>query len=285
MVFGNLSFDSGAGVAFTRNPWTGTKDLLIDFRFGSQGEDVVSGTRPAVTQSDLAETMPDVYREILQIGSQLEREYRDMQDLEFTVQEGRLFILQSRTGKRSPLADLKIVVELCDEGIISRQEALARVRKIPVDALEIQEILPDSPPVAQGVSASSGVAGGTIAFSVERALADCGAGPVILVRETADPDDIAGLEASAGLLTARGSRTSHAAVVARHLGKVCIVSCSGLQIDSERHRGTIGGIPVREGDTISLDGTSGAVYRGSVKVIRQKPDGLLARVREWESAG
>jgi pyruvate, orthophosphate dikinase len=283
MVYGNLGAGSGAGVAFTRNPWTGTKDLLIDFRFGAQGEDVVSGARSAITQMQLAEILPDVYREILQIGARLEEQYRDMQDLEFTVQEGRLFILQSRTGKRSPPADLRIIVELCEEGIIGRQEAWERAKKIPAESLELQEVRSDAPPIAHGISASGGVAQGSIAFSAERAILDRVAGPVILVREAATPDDIAGIEASAGILTARGARTSHAAVVARHMGKVCVVNCTDLHIDPARHRCTIGGFPFREGDTISIDGTSGAVFGGTVQVVRQRPEELLAKVRQWES--
>jgi len=282
MVFGNFSATSGSGVAFTRNPWTGIKELLIDFRFASQGEDVVSGARSAITQAELAELLPDVYREILQIGARLEEHYRDMQDLEFTVQEGRLFILQCRTGKRSPLAELRIVVELCEGGIIGRQELLERVKKIPVESLELQTVLSDSPPIAYGISASGGVAQGSIAFSVERAVLDSQTGPVILVRETATPDDIAGIVVSAGILTARGARTSHAAVVARHRGKVCVVNCTDLNIEPAQHRCTIKDISFHEGDILSLDGNSGAVFKGPVQVIRQLPEDLLEKVRQWK---
>jgi len=280
MVFGNLGASSGAGVAFTRNPWTGIKDLLIDFRFGAQGEDVVSGARSAITQVQLAGLLPDVYREILQIGARLEEHYRDMQDLEFTIQEGRLFILQCRTGKRSPLAEFRIVIELCEEGILSWQEAQERINKIATESLELQEVRSDSPPAAYGISASGGVAQGSIAFSAERAVMDRDKGPIILVRDTATPDDIAGIDASAGILTARGARTSHAAVVARQMGKVCIVNCTDLHIEPARHRCTIREFSFHEGDVISLDGNSGAVFKGPVQVIRQKPEELLAKLRQ-----
>jgi pyruvate,orthophosphate dikinase len=282
MVFGNMGASSGAGVAFTRNPWTGVKDLLIDFRFGAQGEDVVSGECSATTQNELAEVMPEVYRELLQIAARLETHFCDMQDIEFTVQEGRLFLLQSRSGKRAPLAALRIAVELCESGIISHAEAIERLKTINPDTIIIQTVLADEPPLAVGISASGGVAYGTIAFSSERAEEDALRGPVILVRETASPDDIAGIDAAAGLLTSRGARTSHAAVVARQMGKVCVVNCTDLLIDAQKHRCTIGNAKLREGDIISIDGDNGAVYRGRVGIKTGRPDDLIAIVRRWQ---
>jgi pyruvate,orthophosphate dikinase len=281
MVFGNMGFSSGAGVAFTRNPWTGEKELLIDFRSGAQGEDVVSGALSASPMEDLADRLPEVYRELLQTGSRLEEHFCDMQDIEFTVQEGRLFILQTRSGKRSPLADLKISVDLCQEGIITKEEVLKRLQGIELDAIESQSVHSANPPIAYGVSASGGVAAGSIAFSADRAVQDKVKGDVILVRETASPDDINGIDASAGILTAHGARTSHAAVVARQMGKVCVVNCADLVIESGKHRCDINGFSFREGDIISIDGNSGAIYNGKVEIVHQKPDDLIAVVRQW----
>lgn len=278
MVFGNISAMSGAGVAFTRNPWTGKKEVLVDFRFGAQGEDVVSGSRSASTQADLVAVLPDVYHELLQISSRVENAFGDMQDLEFTVQDGRLYILQTRSGKRSALADLQIALDLYSDGIISRTEACRRISTIDPATIELSTIQSDETPLARGISASGGVAQGTIAFSAEAAALDSSRGPVILVRETASPDDIAGIEVSAGILTARGARTSHAAVVARQMGKVCIVNCSALRIEPSRHRCVIGDVTLREGDIISLDGNTGEIYRGKVEVIRKKPEDLFRKI-------
>ena len=283
MVFGNMGSSSGAGVAFTRNPWSGTKELLADFRFGAQGEDVVSGSRSASTQAELAERLPEVYRELLQIGSRLEEHFHDMQDIEFTVQEGRLFILQNRAGRRSPLAALRIAVELCQDGIITQEEALGRLDGIDPGAIELQSVHAAEPPVAYGISASGGVATGSISFSAERAVRDSVDGRVILVRETASPDDITGIDASAGILTAHGARTSHAAVVARQMGKVCVVNCTDLTIEPGKHRCSIRESVFHEGDLISIDGNSGAVYRGKVDIVRQKPDDLIATIERWRT--
>ena len=268
MVFGNMGASSGAGVAFTRNPWTGAKEPLIDFKFGAQGEEVVSGARSAALQAELADRLPEVYRDLLQTGTRIEEHFRDMQDIEFTVQEGRLFILQTRSGKRSPLASLRIAVELERDRLIPADEALKRLDGIDLDAIEVQSVRSDAPPITHGVSASGGVATGAIALSADRAVQESAKGSVILVREMAVPDDINGIAASTGILTAHGARTSHAAVVARQMGKVCVVNCTDLVIEQERHRCTIDGIAFHEGDVISIDGNSGAVYRGSVEIVR-----------------
>jgi pyruvate, orthophosphate dikinase len=283
MVFGNMGASSGAGVAFTRNPWTGSKNVLIDFRFGAQGEDVVSGDRGAIMQDELAQVMPDVYSDLVQMCQRLEAHFGDMQDIEFTVQEGKLYLLQTRSGKRSPYAALHIAVDLFDEGILSEQKALALLKNIDLDAIEIQAISSQQQPIGQGISASGGVAQGMVAFTPKRAESDAKSGPVILVRETASPDDIIGIDVASGILTALGARTSHAAVVARQLGKVCVVNCTGLVIEAQRHRCTIGGTLVREGDIISIDGNTGSVYRGRVNVVSWRPADLIARVRQWET--
>lgn len=284
MVFGNMGMHSGAGVAFTRNPWTGKKELLLDFKFGAQGEDVVSGNQSATTQNDLKNAMPDMYQNLVSIGNQLERHFRDMQDMEFTIQEGHLYILQSRSGKRAPLAELRIAVDLCNEGVISKQDALAIVAGIDLEHLVIERINTNDIPVASGLSASGGVVCGKIAFTTEAAELLAKDGPVILIRDTPSPDDIPGIKAAAGLLTSRGARTSHAAVVARQLGKVCVVDCSDLEIDMEHHRCRMTGREFREGDTITLDGTNGAVYAGCAEIIRKPPEDLIAVIEEWKKA-
>ena len=236
-----------------------------------------------MTQADIIHVMPDVYRELLQIAQRLETHFRDMQDLEFTVQERKLYLLQSRPGKRAPLAALQVAVDLCDEGLISPPEALERLNTIDLASIGIQTVQADEPPIGTGISASGGVAQGTIALSSVRAEKDADVGPVILVRETASPDDIAGIDRSAGILTARGARTSHAAVVARQLGKVCVVNCTALSIDPGRHRCTIGTVTLHEGDFISIDGNTGAVYRGRVRILSKRPDDLIAKIRQWQT--
>ncbi len=282
MVFGNMGASSGAGVAFTRNPWTGSRDLLVDFRFGGQGEDVVSGDREAMTQDELKQVIPDVFSELVRTCRLLETRFGDMQDLEFTVQEGKLFLLQSRAGKRAPLAALRIAVDLADEGVILQETAARLLDGIDLDAIEIQTLSSTGQPLGRGISASGGIACGTIALTPERAGRDYGSGPVILVRETASPDDIAGIDVCTGLLTARGARTSHAAVVARQLGKVCVVNCTDLVLDIPRHRCTIHNVTLREGEMISLDGNTGAVYKGQVTVRSERPSVMIATVKSWQ---
>jgi len=283
MVFGNMGARSGAGVAFTRNPWLGTGDLLLDFKFGAQGEDVVSGEQSAATQAEFARAMPEVFHTLAEIGKKLELHYRDMQDLEFTVEEGKLFVLQTRSGKRSPYAALKIAVSMCQEGIITPSDVSWMLREVDLDAIRVQTVKPGDYPIAVGIPASGGVATGMIAFSGERAEVEAGEGnPVILVRETASPDDLPGISAARGLLTVRGARTSHAAVVARQMGKICVVQCEGLVIDTSRKRCTISGHELRDGSVISIDGNSGNVYIGAVEWYEERPEELISIVREWE---
>lgn len=283
MVFGNMGLNSGAGVAFTRNPWSGENEPVIDFKFGAQGEDVVSGTHSVTTQGEMKDTMPSMYEEICRIGKLLESHLLDMQDLEFTVQEGKLFILQSRNGKRSPLAALRISVDMWREGMISPGVALSHLDGIDLDAISVQHVLTRDYPIGTGISASGGVASGTAVFSAERAITDSCNGPVILVRETASPDDIEGIQVASGLLTAKGARTSHAAVVARQMGKVCIVNCNGLEIDLLHHKCLLGGQQIREGDVISLDGDSGLVYSGVVGIYHEKPLDLIKIASSWKA--
>jgi len=283
MVFGNMGSRSGAGVAFTRNPWQGTGGLLVDFKFGAQGEDVVSGNQSAASPAEFRNAMPEVYRELEEIGKKLELHYRDMQDLEFTVQEGNLYILQTRSGTRSPFAALTIAVNLCKEGIITPSDVIWMLREIDLDSIAVQRVASRDYPVAVGIPASGGVASGSIALSGEHAEREAAEGhEVILVRETASSDDLPGIAAAKGLLTMRGARTSHAAVVARQMGKICVVNCTGLEIDRTRKRCSLSGQELREGEVISIDGNSGNVYIGSVEFIEDKPMDLIALVRSWE---
>ena len=283
MVFGNMGLDSGAGVAFTRNPWNGENVPVVDFKFGAQGEDVVSGAQSATTQNDLCRSMPQVYAELVQTGKTLEEHFADMQDLEFTVQEGRLFILQSRNGKRSPLSALRIAVDMWREGIISAETALSHLEGLDIESIRVESVSTEDYPIATGISASGGVATGSVVFTPEQAVRYSAHGPVILVRETASPGDIDGIRVASALLTARGTRTSHAAVVARQLGKVCIVNCRGLEPDPVHPRCHLGGQIFRVGDTITLDGDSGQVYAGVVSTTYEQPLDLLDIVRSWKS--
>lgn len=283
MVFGNMGALSGAGVAFTRNPWLGTDGLLLDFKFGAQGEDVVSGEQAAADPAAFREIMPGVYADLEQAGKSLELLYKDMQDIEFTVQEGNLYLLQTRPGKRSPYAALRIAVGLCQEGIVTPPDAVRMLREIDLDAITLQKVISRDYPVAIGIPASGGVATGSIALSGDRAEDDAAGGKgVILVRETASPDDLPGIGAARGLLTMRGARTSHAAVVARQMGKVCVVNCTNLEIDLDRRRCRLSRTELREGEVISIDGNSGNIYLGSVECLEERPLELVGLIRSWE---
>lgn len=282
MVFGNMGMNSGAGIAFTRNPWTGEKLPVVDFRFSAQGEDVVSGSKAGTSGIELKAALPAVYRELEEIGGKLEAHFKDMQDMEFTVEEGKLYVLQSRNGKRSPMAALRIAVDLEKEGIVSAYEALKMLEGIDLESISVQKIRTDNLPLAKGESASSGVAAGKIVFSSEKAKGYASGEAVILVREIPSPDDISGIYASAGLLTASGARTAHAAVVARQMGKVCIVNCRELQLYSRGRKCRIGEKEFLEGDVITLDGTNGAVYEGEIEVQLEKPVELLEIVEVWK---
>lgn len=281
MVFGNLDAASGAGVAFTRNPWNGEPELTLDFRSGAQGEEVVSGEQTGLDQVNFARVLPGQSASLQAIGGLLERHYRDMQDIEFTIQAGQLFILQSRNGKRTPLATLRIAVDLVNEEVIDVIEGGRRLADLELDAIRVRRVATAAAPIAYGTPASGGVASGAIVFSAERAEQDALERAVILVRPTASPDDIEGIRAASGLLVARGGRTSHAAVIARQLGKVCVVNCLALIIDTGRHRCEIGEVEFLEGDVISLDGDKGAVYRGTVEVMEERPDALIEAVKTW----
>ena len=286
MVFGNAGGTSGAGVGFTRDPSTGAPELYLDFCFNAQGEDVVAGRQTVSEGGRLAQLMPGVFADLEAARGILERLYRDMQDFEFTVQEGRLSLLQARRGKRMPVAALRIAVDMVNEGLITQAEALARLADLDLDAVSRTAFAPPLPdPLARAVVAGTGVAAGPIALDAPAAARFAAAGtPAILLRPATVTADIDGLAQAAGLLTAAGSRTSHAAVVARQLGKVCLVGCGGLEIDMAARTCRLGGGTLTEGDPLSLDGNSGAVFSGLLPIITERPHRELDIVATWPQA-
>jgi pyruvate,orthophosphate dikinase len=286
MVFGNGSERSGSGVGFTRNPSTGGDELFIDFLFNAQGEDVVSGRHRITEMSPLAAMLPEVYDELLRAKPALEAEFSDMQDFEFTIQEGELFFLQSRSGKRTPWAALHIAADLVRSHLVSPAEALRRLAPYDVDSIQRMRLAPDSHPdvIASAIPAGIGVASGAIVFDCGRAQSLAATQPVVLVRPDLTTDDVAGLAAATGILTTHGGRTSHAAVVARHLGKVCLAGCASLRIDDVRRRCSFDTRSFAEGDVITLDGETGLVYAGAVPAVAERPEAALQEVRRWRTA-
>lgn len=282
MVFGNAGGRSGAGVAFSRNPATGAKELYVDFLADAQGEDVVAGRRTPGNVDWLAARLPQVAKELAAGAALLERECRDMQDIEFTVENGRLFFLQTRAAKRTPRAALRVLVDFVGEGVLDRETALARADEIDLDHARITRFATCLPAIATAVAASPGVASGRIVFDSARAEALAAKNEkVILVRPDTSTEDVAGFAAAAGILTAAGGRTAHAAVVARQLGKVCLVGCHALRLEENGRGGAIAGNKIAEGDWISLDGETGAVMLGRLDIIAEAPKEELAAVEEW----
>ena len=270
MVFGNMGDDSGTGVAFTRNPNTGEKKLFGEYLRNAQGEDVVAGIRTPEKIADLERTQPEVYKQFVEIAGRLERHYREMQDLEFTVERGKLYMLQTRTGKRSAEAAVKIALDFVKEGLIEKREALARVPAASLDQLFHARIDPQEKYAAscKGLNASPGAASGQAVFDADTAEQWGKAGKaVVLVRVETTPDDVHGMIAARGILTAKGGATSHAAVVARGMGKPCVAGCEALQIDRRNRSATIGDRAFKEGDWITIDGTTGDVIPGELKLI------------------
>ena len=282
MVFGNAGGRSGAGVAFSRNPATGEKGLYVDFLFDAQGEDVVSGRRMPSNVALLAQRLPEGARELADGAARLEREFRDVQDIEFTVENSTLFFLQTRSAKRTPRAALRILIDFVQEGLLDPATALERVAAIDLDHARLTRFADKAPAVATAVSASPGVATGRIAFDSSRAKALAGGGePVILVRHDTSTEDVAGFAVAAGILTAVGGRTAHAAVVARQLGKVCLVGCHELRIREHGQDAAIAGRKIVEGDWISLDGDSGEVTLGHREIVAELPQAELAEIDAW----
>lgn len=282
MIFGNGGGKSGAGVAFSRNPATGANGLYVDFLFDAQGEDVVAGRRIPGDAVMLAARLPEVAEELADGASRLEREFRDVQDIEFTVEDGRLFFLQTRSAKRTPRAALRILVDLVHEGLLDPATAAARAKEIDLDRVGIMRFADKAPAIAGAISASPGVATGRVAFDTARTKELAASNePVILVRRDTSTEDVAGFAVASGILTASGGRTAHAAVVARQLGKVCLVGCRELKIHANGSGGEIGGHEIKDGDWISLDGETGEVTLGRRDIVVQMPQAELAEIDAW----
>ncbi|MDE0233891.1 MAG: pyruvate, phosphate dikinase [bacterium] len=285
MVFGNLGVDSGTGVYFTRDPATGQHEMFGDYLPNAQGEDVVAGIRQTLPISVLADTHPEIHAELEAVGSSLEDAYSDMCDIEFTIEKGKLWILQTRVGKRSAAAAVRAAVEMVEEGLIDRQTALMRVEPGQLEQLLVHGIAEDKspPPAFFGLDASPGAAMGKAVFDVRRAVQMAGEGtPVILVRWETTPDDIEGLFASEGILTSHGGKTSHAAVVARAMGTPAVTGAAEISIDAEQGYFTApGGLRVQEGDTIAIDGTTGRVFIGEVELVEPSPPAELEMLLGW----
>ncbi len=286
MVFGNMGETSGTGVAFSRNPSTGEAKLYGEFLMNAQGEDVVAGVRTPLDIKELKNKMPDSYKEFVKIVDKLEEHYKDMQDMEFTIQEGRLFFLQTRNGKRTAQAAVKIAVDMQKEGIIDKEEAVLRVDPASLDQLLHKQLDPKAKSsnevLAKGLPASPGAAVGEIVFDAHKAYELTQEGKnVVLVRLETSPEDLIGMNAAKGILTSRGGMTSHAAVVARGMGKCCIAGCSDLKIYEKDGYITVGSVELKEGDMISLDGSTGEVYKGALDVVDPEMSGDFAKIMSW----
>ena len=286
MVFGNMGDTSGTGVAFTRNPSTGEKQIYGEYLINAQGEDVVAGVRTPQPITKLAEDLPDCYKQFMDIAHTLEEHYRDMQDMEFTIQEGKLYFLQTRNGKRTAPAALRIACELVDEGKITKEEAVSRIDAKALDQLLHpnfdQAALKAALPIGEALPASPGAAAGKIYFDAEMAKLHHEAGlKVILVRLETSPEDIEGMHAAEGILTARGGMTSHAAVVARGMGTACVAGCGDIKFAEDGKSFTLGGKTVQEGDYISLDGSTGKIYLGEIRTVPASISGNFDRIMTW----
>ncbi len=289
MVFGNIGDNSGTGVCFTRDPSTGEKIFYGDFLLNAQGEDVVAGIRTPMHLSEMAKLMPTVYKQLEKVRKLLEGHYRDMQDMEFTVEEGTLYMLQTRMGKRAPTATFSIAVDMANEGLITREEAIDRIKAEDIERLFYPVIDPTVPKaelakklLAEGINAVPGAAVGKVAFSAEEAEAMEAKGEkVILVRRETSPEDVGGMFVAQGIVTATGGKTSHAAVVARGWGKCCIVGCDKLDIDYESKTARANGRIIRQGDWMTLDGNEGAVYEGQVKLSTPQLPGSYSTLMNW----
>ncbi len=286
MVFGNMGNTSGTGVAFTRNPSTGAKGIYGEYLINAQGEDVVAGIRTPQPITRLEEDLPECYEEFLKIANRLEEHYRDMQDMEFTIEDGKLYFLQTRNGKRTAQAALQIACDLVDEGMITPQEAVSRIEAKSLDQLLHPAFDPDAlkkgTVMGQALPASPGAAAGKIYFTAEEAKEAHETGErVILVRLETSPEDIEGMHAAEGILTVRGGMTSHAAVVARGMGTACISGCGDIVIDEKKKQFTLGGKTYFEGDYISLDGSTGKIYDGDIQTQEALISGNFGRIMSW----
>ncbi len=289
MVFGNQGENSGTGVCFTRDPSTGEKSFYGDFLINAQGEDVVAGIRTPMHLAELSKMMPKVYKQLEEVRKTLEKHYRDMQDLEFTVDDGKLYMLQTRVGKRSPGATFQMALDMANEGLISREEALQRIKSEDIERL-FYPVIDSSVPraelqkrkLANGINAVPGAAVGKAVFTAHEAEAWAARGErVILVRRETSPEDVGGMFVAQGILTATGGKTSHAAVVARGWGKCCVVGAETLDIDAESKKMSANGRVISEGEWLTLDGNEGAVYHGETPLARPEPPDAYAKLMKW----
>ncbi|HVA89904.1 MAG TPA: PEP/pyruvate-binding domain-containing protein, partial [Chloroflexota bacterium] len=284
MVFGNMGDGSGTGVAFTRNPITGARELYGDFLSNAQGEDVVAGIRDTQPLSALRDLMPEVYSQFQEFATRLEKHYRDAQDLEFTIERGTLYMLQTRAAKRTGEAAVRIALDLVEERLITREEALMRVAPRQLEQLMHPRIDPGAgaKPFATGVPASPGAATGAAVFDPDTAEAWGKEGKaVILVRVDTSPSDVHGMIGARGVLTSTGGTASHAALVARGMGKPCIVGAGSLQVDLQAKRLTHGSVVIEEGEELTIDGTDGSIYAGPVATIDAPPSEAVATLLGW----
>ena len=288
MVFGNMGETSGTGVAFTRDPATGEKGIYGEYLINAQGEDVVAGVRTPQPITKLEEDLPECYKEFMTLAHKLEDHYRDMQDMEFTIQEGKLYFLQTRNGKRTAPAAIKIACDLVDEGMIDEKEAVLRIEAKSLDQLLHPTFDKDSlkagEVIGEALPASPGAAAGKVVFTAEEAKEQGKGGKgerVVLVRLETTPEDIEGMVAAQGILTVRGGMTSHAAVVARGMGTCCVSGCGEIKINEEAKEFELGGYTFHEGDYISLDGTTGKIYKGDIKTVEASVSGNFGRIMGW----
>ena len=286
MVFGNMGDDCGTGVAFTRNPSTGEKKLYGEYLLNAQGEDVVAGIRTPQPIAHPGRVDAEVYDQFVRTANILENHYRDMQDMEYTIEHGKLFMLQTRNGKRTAAAALKIAVDLVDEGMLTPDEAVLKVEPKQLDSLLHPNFdaaaLKAAKPIAQGLPASPGAACGQVFFTADDAVAAAKTGmKVLLVRNETTPEDIEGMDLAQGILTCRGGMTSHAAVVARGMGRCAVVGCGALRIDEENKTLTVDGKVYHEGDFLSIDGATGNVYGEQIPTVDASVTGDFARLMSW----
>jgi pyruvate, orthophosphate dikinase len=284
MVFGNLGRSSGSGVAFSRDPSTGSPAPVIDFLFDAQGEDVVSGRRTPQTEAVLARSMPEALAQLRDVLARLEEHFRDVQDIEFTIEDGKLWLLQTRAAKRTPRAALQFAIDFVHADVITPEEAVQRLDGLDPQALTINRFVGAGAAVAKGTGAAAGVAVGRAAFDSDAAhrLAERG-DPVILVRPDASTADVAGFAMAVGILTSTGARTAHAALVARQMGKPCVVGCQALSLEREGQGGRLAATAIAEGDWISVDGDSGEVFLGQRKIVAEVPEAELAQLARWRA--
>lgn len=286
MVFGNGGLTSGAGVAFSRDPSTGLAKPMIDLVLDAQGEDVVSGRRTPDSEQSIARAMPAVASELGDILRLLESEFGDVQDIEFTIEDGKLWILQTRTAKRTPRAALRIAIDLVHDGLITSKQALHRIDGIDLAALDQTRLAVTSDPVVAGIGASGGIAVGRAAFNSTGAQRLAASGePVILLRPDTSTADVAGFAVAAGIVTAVGARTAHAALVARQMGRPCIVGCAAMVVDVDADCARLGDAALAAGDWISIDGDSGQIYLGQREIVVTRPEAELAEIEGWRAKG